>query len=220
MKYEADRASDKGGEPSIAEMTAKAIEILSQNENGYFLMVEGGRIDHANHASNAYRTLTDGQAFNDAVRVAREMTKSSDTLIIVTADHGHQMTMAGYAQRGNPILGLVMDINKDGSPSDKPSLGKDGKPYTVISFSNGSASPFNKDDTPVVRPDLTNVDTQAKDFKQAALVPMGSETHGGQDVGIYASGPKAYLIGGVVEQNYIFHVMEHALDLRNRAGAK
>ena len=59
-EYEADRAKDAGGEPSIAEMTTKAIEILSRNENGFVLMVEAGRVDHANHASNAYRALSDG----------------------------------------------------------------------------------------------------------------------------------------------------------------
>ncbi|MCP4383934.1 MAG: hypothetical protein GY798_21425 [Hyphomicrobiales bacterium] len=88
-----------------------------------------------------------------------------------------------------------------------------------MSFSNRSGSPFDAEDTPVARPNLTDVDTQDPDFVQPSLVPMGSETHSGQDVGIYASGPKAYLFGGVVEQNYIFHVMEHALDLPNRADA-
>ena len=220
MEYEADRAKDTGGEPSIAEMTKKAIEILSQNENGYFLMVESGRVDHASHASNAYRTLTDAQAFDDAVEAARKMTNISDTLIIVTADHAHTMSMPGYAQRGNPILGLVIDINKDGTPSDKPALAADGKPYTAITFANGAGSPFNKENTPVVRPDLTDVDTQNIDYMQQSLIPRRSETHGGQDVGIYASGPQAYLFGGVVEQNYIFHVMDYALGLRKRAGVQ
>lgn len=219
MNYETDRASDTAGEPSLAEMTKKAIEILGQEEKGYFLMVEGGRIDHASHGGNAYRVLTDGKAFADAVQMARDMTNEQETLIIVTADHGHQLTMAGYAQRGNPILGLVMDINPDGSPSNKPVLGKDGKPYTVLSFSNGPGAIFNKKDKRVRRPDLSETDTQSRNFQQPALVPTRSETHGGQDVGIYASGPKAFLFDGVVEQNYIFHVMEHALNLRRRAKA-
>lgn len=217
MQYEASRAKDKGGEPSLAEMTKKAIEILSQKGKGYFLVIEGGRIDHASHGNKAYYTLTDGVAFSDAVQVAIDITNTDETLIVVTADHGHEMTLSGYAQRGNPILGLVKDINFDGTPSDKFKLAADGKPYTVISFANGRSSPFNKDDKPVVRPDLTNVDTQDPKFIQPSLVPTSSETHGGQDVGIYASGPKAYLFDGVVEQNYIFHVIEHALDLRHKS---
>ena len=57
MEYEFDRPTDLGGEPSIAEMTVKAIQLLQQNRRrgseGYFLMVEGGRIDHAHHEGNA-----------------------------------------------------------------------------------------------------------------------------------------------------------------------
>jgi hypothetical protein len=63
MKYEADRT----GEPSLAEMTEAAIEYLSNNEEGFYLMVEGGRVDHANHDGNLYRTVTDGVAFAEAV---------------------------------------------------------------------------------------------------------------------------------------------------------
>jgi len=59
------------------------------------------------------------------------------------------------------------------------------------------------------RTDPGKVDTSDKNYRQQALIPKKSETHGGQDTGIYASGPKAYLIGGVVEQNNIFHAIEH-----------
>jgi alkaline phosphatase len=219
MAYEADRANDTGGEPSLAEMTGKAIELLSQEENGYVLVVEGGRIDHASHDENAYRTLTDAQAFNAAVAKARAMTDEQDTLIIVTADHGHVLTLQGWAQRGNPILGLVSDINTDGSAKTEPSLGADGKPYTVLTFGNGANSAFGEDKPPALREDLSDVDTTAPDYLQASQIPLGYESHGAQDVGIYASGPKAYLVDGVVEQNYIFHVINYALDLRKRAGA-
>ena len=58
-------AHDKAGEPSLTEMTTKAIDILKKNKNGYFLMVEGGRIDHAHHSGNAYRALTDTQQLAD-----------------------------------------------------------------------------------------------------------------------------------------------------------
>ena len=70
MMYEQDRT----GEPSLAEMTEAAINALSTNENGFYLSVEAGRIDHANHDGNLHRTLTDGVAFNAAIRKAIEMT--------------------------------------------------------------------------------------------------------------------------------------------------
>ena len=53
-------------------MTSKAIEILKKNRKGFYLMVEGGRIDHAHHAGNAYRALTDTIAMADAVKMAKE----------------------------------------------------------------------------------------------------------------------------------------------------
>jgi alkaline phosphatase len=69
-------------------MTAKAIEILSKDEDGFFLMVEGGRIDHASHARNLSNNNADTLAFDEAVKVALDYAmKENDTLVIVTADH-------------------------------------------------------------------------------------------------------------------------------------
>ena len=107
MEYEADRAKDAAGEPSLAELTAVAIDRLSQDEDGFVLMVEGGRIDHAHHAGNAARAFEDTLALHEAIKVALEKTKREDTLIVVTADHGHTMTINGYPKRGNPILDKV-----------------------------------------------------------------------------------------------------------------
>lgn len=204
MEYEADRAKDKGGEPSLAEMTGKAIDILDNNKKGYFLLVEGGRIDHAHHAGNAARALEDGVAFADAVQAAMEKTYTEDTLIIVTADHSHTLSMQGYAKRGNPILGLSVGVDSKGNPTDKLNLGDDGKPYTTLSYINGPGAIEGP------RADLTKVDTTDLDYIQQALIPMQSESHAGEDVAIYAQGPKAWLIDGSVEQNYIFNVMANA----------
>jgi alkaline phosphatase len=130
MKYEADRAQDGAGEPSLAEMTRTAIELLQQNANGYYLMVEAGRIDHAHHAGNAYRALTDTISLSEAVAVARELSSEEDTLIIVTADHSHVFTLAGYPMRGNPILGLA--ATEAGPMKDAMGL-----PYTTLGYANG-----------------------------------------------------------------------------------
>jgi alkaline phosphatase len=60
---------------------------------------------------------------------------------------------------------------------------------------------------------LTDVDTASTGFHQEALVPLSSETHSGEDVGIYAKGPGAFLLNGTNEQNMIYHVMDFASDL-------
>ncbi len=196
MEYEQDRPNDTGKEPSLAEMTAKAIDVLdNSSRKGYFLMVEGGRVDHAHHAGNASRALTDAIALSDAVRTALKKTDERDTLIIVTADHSHTFTVAGYPDRGNDILGKVVT-------NGQLALDKNGKPYTTLGYVNGPGYRG-----PNARPDLSNVDTAHPDYLQEATVPLGDETHAAEDVGIYARGPGAHAFQGVVEQNTIFHVM-------------
>ena len=210
MRYEADRADDTAGEPSLAEMTRLAIEILSRNRKGYFLLVEGGRIDHAHHDNNAYRALTDGIAFADAVAVADGMTSADDTLIIVTADHSHTFIISGYPTRGNPILGKVITNNSSGKPAGKLKLMGDGNPYTTLGYYAGPGAAW----VGGPRPDLTDVDTvNDKNFVQQATIPAESDTHAGEDVPVYARGPGAANLHGVIEQNEIFDLIEEALHL-------
>ena len=220
MRYEADRKDDAAGEPSLAEMTDKAIKILQKNKKGYYLMVEAGRIDHAHHAGNAYRALTDTVALSDAVKKAKVLTNDKDTLILVTADHSHVFTIAGYPSRGNPILGKTA---VDGVALTD-SL---GLPYTTLSYANGPGwtgglqrkefNPANEGTVAAsyagskLRPDLTAVDTTTANYMQEATVPMGAETHAGEDVAIYADGPGAQLVRGTLEQNVIYHLMADAL---------
>jgi alkaline phosphatase len=215
MQYEVDRANDGAGEPSLAQMTAKAIQMLSKNRKGFYMMVEAGRIDHGHHAGNAYRALTDTVALSDAVRTAMRMTDREDTLILVTADHSHVFTIAGYPERGNPILGLVKVPNSNDFSKDFQ-----GRPYTTVSYSNGPgyASLATGGDIRSSLPpspgrvvDLSIIDTMDEGFHQESLVGLSSETHAGEDVALYARGPKAYLVGGTMEQNEIYHVIRAAL---------
>lgn len=213
LQFEADRPDDGAGEPSLADMTAKAISALSKNDKGFYLMVEAGRIDHAHHGGNAYRALKDTQAYAEAVKVAREMTSAEDTLIIVTADHGHTLAIQGYARNGADILGLSVYTSDDGS--DTPILAAgDNKPYTTLGYQNGPGTVFWEDaDLSEGRPAPTQEDATDKNYRQQALIPTGSETHGGQDVPVYASGPNAHLVSGVMEQHVIYHIMADALGL-------
>jgi alkaline phosphatase len=214
LQYEADRSEDPAGEPSLAQMTKLAIEILKRNPNGYFLLVEGGRIDHAHHDNNAYRALTDGIAFADAVGVADEMTDQGDTLIIVTADHSHTFTMGGYPTRGNPILGKVISNDSTGKPNTEYDLMDDNKPFTSLGYQSGPGGSW----VGGPRPDLSETDTHNdKNYLQQAGLPAEDETHGGEDVAVYARGPGAERIHGVIEQNEIFHVIDAASGLTVRS---
>ena len=225
MQYEADRDNDIAGEPSLSQMTSKAIDILDNNENGFFLTVEAGRIDHAHHAGNAYNALNDTIELSNAVQVALDKTSVEDTLIIVTADHSHVFTIAGYPKRGNPILGKVVAVGET-----EPSLAADNMPYTTVGYTNGGGFRDLGEETdaevgynfaPVTgRVDLTDIDTQRPGFHQEALVPLSSETHAGEDVGVYAVGPGSHLVTGTNEQSFIFHVIDYAADLVKQADEK
>jgi len=278
MKYENDRSD----EPSLAEMVEASITAMQGNENGFFLAVEAGRVDHANHGSNLYRALTDGVAFAEAVQKVIEMTSDEDTLLIVTADHEHAIAFNGYCGRGTPITGLCYGIDGDGIVHNGvEQLADDGQPYTVVGYLNGGGSILKKEkvatemmieaeivseavddatgeqiaevdtDTAVSTSDaiqahgdrlaedllsqldittevdedsgesssyrwigsrgpLTQEQATDPDYIQQAMIPRGSETHSGEDVAAYASGPFAHLISGTIEQNYLFNVMRYA----------
>ena len=228
MRYEADRNNTANGgvsgEPSLTEMTSTAIDLLDNNPKGFFLMVESGRIDHGHHAGSAFNALTDAVEFSRAIQAAVDRTDVAETLIIVTADHGHVFTMAGYPKRGNPILGKVVDVGTNELAKDA-----NGLPYTTLGYANGpgfhdfgdetnadmvySAKPFDG------RTDLSAVDTQSPGFHQETLIPKSDETHSGEDVAIYASGAGAYLVSGTQEQSAIFHIMNFAGGLVAKAQA-
>ncbi|MBY0399401.1 alkaline phosphatase, partial [Myxococcota bacterium] len=236
MKWEAEREADRGGEPSLAEMTRIAIELLSRDPDGFFLMVEGGRIDHGHHVGSAYHALTDTIAFSDAVAVALAKTDPRETLVVVTADHSHTLTISGYAKRGNPILGKVVAVDWLSENAFTPGLDSLDRPYTTLSYANGPGYTGASDTQPEGphrlphepcderppyachyrgisqgRPDLSGVDTTRPDYLQEATIPMSQETHGGEDVPVFAGGARAGLFHGVKEQSYLYHAMVEAL---------
>ncbi|XP_061923922.1 alkaline phosphatase, tissue-nonspecific isozyme [Entelurus aequoreus] len=192
LRYEAER--DPNMDPSIVETTEKAIRILRKNPRGFFLLVEGGRIDQAHHDGRAYMALHETVAFDNAIAKGLELTSEGETLTVVMADHSHPFTFNGYPFRGQSILGK------------SPLWAKDMLPYTTLMYGNGPGHKI----TNGTRPDIRNVDTKAKAYVQQSAVPTDSATHSGEDVAVLARGPMAHLFHGVQEQNYIAHAMAYA----------
>ena len=119
ITYALDRQHDMGNnDPTLAEMTAKAIEVLNRDSDGFFLMVEGGAIDWVSHNKDAAGTVGETLAFDQAVQVALDFANANgETLLVVTADHetggltlGNQMNLAflgGITATTDFIWGLV-----------------------------------------------------------------------------------------------------------------
>ncbi|XP_014727184.1 PREDICTED: intestinal-type alkaline phosphatase-like [Sturnus vulgaris] len=199
MRYELNRNTST--DPSIVEMTEKAIRILRRNPNGFFLFVEddhipraGGRIDHGHHSGRAKQALMEAVMLDRAVARAGELTSPADTLTVVTADHSHVFTFGGSTPRGNSIFGLA------------PKKAKDKQAYTSILYGNGPGYSIRDG----VRPAASLPAAEDKDYRQQAAVPLETETHSGEDVVVLAQGPMAHLFHGVQEQHYIAHAMAYA----------
>ncbi|KAJ8731165.1 hypothetical protein PYW07_004329 [Mythimna separata] len=195
MPYHLEAGDD---DPTLSEMTQKAIQLLKKKKNGFFLFVEGGRIDTAHHETKARKALDETAEFAKAVEAALRMVDLQETLVVVTSDHSHTMTYSGYSKRGTDILGVT---NKNNA--------SDHIPYTTLSYANGPG--YKVLDAHHKRYNVANDDSFTHlNYTYPSLVPMPRETHGGEDVAVFAKGPWAHLFTGNYEQNFLPHAIAYA----------
>ncbi|XP_072756937.1 alkaline phosphatase 4 isoform X3 [Anoplolepis gracilipes] len=198
MPYHAVKSAEV---PSLANMTTQAIRLLKKNKNGFLLMVESGKIDLAHHSNWAKLALRELYELEEAVKVALRLVSLEETLIIVTADHSHSFTLNGYPVRGNDILGFANKSNQES--------------YETLSYANGPGFFYHRrNDSKNVNETWRNVieDSTHNDpfYMHFAGKYLKDESHGGEDVGVYAIGPYAHLFRGTFEQNYIAHAVAYA----------
>lgn len=179
LHYEIERPTDTGDEPSLAEMAQYAVKFLSESADGFFLVIEGARIDHGNHNKEPFLALTDTIEFSNAVREVLRFVDLSETTVLVTADHSSALAFSGYPTRGMPVLGSLS--------------------YPEISFSGGSKFQAGHLEKTQSQNPVSSEDDLAK--------------HAGEDVPAYATGYKARLIKGVMEQNELFGVILESLGI-------
>lgn len=204
MTYEYERADDAWGEPSLSEMAALAIEVLSRNPKGFFLMVEGGRIDHACHSNIAHAAVLEMLEFDRAIALGAEFArKDGETLVIVTADH----ETGGLAINGYPAL----ELSGDAIFSDQ-SLPGGGE---ILTFATGPG--FDR-----TRPYATGENGELPEGEltpasPAYRSPSGrhwrSASHTGVDVGAWATGSASEAVHGTMENNELAHIIIEALGL-------
>jgi alkaline phosphatase len=156
--------------------------------------------------------LLETQEFNHAVAAALTRVNLADTLIIVTADHSHALSISGYPTRGNPILDLVRGNDASGNPEGSPTLADDGVPYTTLGYMSGPGAVSGTEPRPI--PDV-GMNSQYQALFSPIKKPIyGSEyieaAHSGEDVAAFAVGPWAHLVSGVLDQPSIYYIMTYA----------
>jgi len=200
---------------TLEMMASKAVQFLQAKDdgNGYFIMIEAGRIDQAHHNGRATAALSETVALDKAVASVMDLLdargETDETLVLVTADHSHTMTIGGYTGRFHDITANVED------PNGFENLADDGNSLSILSYGNGPG--FKQMNTTgdgtwekIKRKLLADRTAADVAYKQPSAQPIGSETHGGDDVGIWATGPMSHLVHGVHQQSYIAHVMAYS----------
>jgi alkaline phosphatase len=226
MAYEIDRA--KTSEPSLAEMTAKTLEVLSKNPKGFFAMIEAGRIDHAAHRNDAAGTIREVLAFDDAVGVALEFQqKNPDTLIIVTADHETGgMALIGHSKDSKEYIGIDLSAIQKAQASFEiilDELGKNPTPekirdvvkkYTAIEITEEEAKMVANDTIRKLDPQnysYATLHTLAFVLRPYLRVGWGSQTHTASPLFAFGSGPGSEELVGFRHNTELFRIMKTAL---------
>ncbi|XP_066940907.1 alkaline phosphatase-like [Macrobrachium rosenbergii] len=223
VPFEVDRQGGPQGTPSLAEMSLTALKIFFTNLPNF--QVEGGRIDHALHNNMAHRAFEEVVAMDRAVNAILNEIDLEETLVIVTADHSHVMTINGYPDRGNDILGITGDFSE-----------VDNKPYTTIMFTNGPGFNFTTDGQNVSTETLNvkmnffffclrifySTWTKALILKHCVFRKISKNLY--SPLPLLTSppptGPMSHLFHRTHEQHYVAHVMAYAACVGPSRGAR
>jgi alkaline phosphatase len=229
-------------QPDLTDMTASALKILSQNPNGFFLMVESGLIDRYTHLLDMERAVYDTIMFDNVVRLVRDWAKArgDDTLILVLADHSHPVSIVGTIEDDMsgipnvPIRERVRVYDKAGFPN-YPAPDAEGYPSRVdVSRRLAMFSASLPDHYETFRPRLDDPNDPTMPGKEAGTyeanerykdVPgavfrlgnlprlVGASVHSGEDVVLTASGPGSERVRGQLDNTEVFRLMAEALGL-------
>lgn len=227
MAYEIDRA--RTSEPSLAQMTAKTLEVLVSNPKGFFAMIEGGRIDHAAHRNDAAATIQDTVAFDEAVGAALDFQRRNpDTLLIVTADHETGgMALIGHSKDSKEYIGIDLTAIQKARASFEviaDELGKNPTPekirdlvkrYLAIEITEDEAKIVAEDIIPKLDPknySYATLHSLAFVLRPYLRVGWASQTHTASPLFAFGSGPGSEELVGFRHNTELFRVMKSALD--------
>ena len=199
FEYKLDIGDEDERQPRLFEMTKTAIELLRSDEEGFVLFVEAAHIDKAHHKNWAKKSLEEVIELELAVETALNLVNISETLMIVTADHSHSLTINGYPRHEADILGY--DGGRGSQQRSDDSLGR-FYPSLMYSTGPGKRSSFY---------DISKDQRLSEpDFVYPSTVFRESAAHGGEDVALYAIGPYSDMFHGLVDQHQIPHILSYA----------
>ena len=211
MAPELDRRETE--QPSLAEMTEKAIQVLSKNKQGFFLMVEGSQIDWAGHANDAAWAMSDTAAFEKAVQAAIDFAqKDGETLIVIAGDHDTGgMSVGGYG-KSNPKLELLRKVKVTGNKmaeklnADRSNVKEVLKTYASIDLSEAEVKKIQSAKKP-----LSAIN---KVISEHALVGWTSTGHTGTEIPVYAYGPFSNRFSGLKDNTDLPKQMAKAMKIK------
>jgi len=247
-----DRMFLKGGtvkkfpnQPDLTDQVTAALEILSRNPAGFFLMVESGMIDKYAHQLDMERAVYDTIMLDNAVKLARDWSsaRGDDTLILVLADHNHPISLVGTIDDDmatapdQPLRERVRVYNRAGFPNYPPP-NANGYPARVdvsrrLAMFSGSVPDYYE----TFRPKLDNPNNPTvageepgafkanEDYKAVpgAMLRLGNlskyinaSVHSGEDVILTAAGPGSERVRGQIDNTEVFRVIVEALGLGDR----
>ncbi|WP_050183983.1 alkaline phosphatase [Domibacillus robiginosus] len=212
MAPELDR--DVTNQPSLAEMTGSALDVLKKDKDGFFLMIEGSQIDWAGHDNDAAWAMKDAEAFEDAVEEALEFAKKDkNTLVVVAGDHDTGgMSVGGYG-KGDANPELLRNVTATGDfmesklSADRNNIKEVVKQYTGLDLTEQEVEKIQTAKSPSIA--INQV------VSERASIGWSSTGHTGVDIPIFAYGPHADAFSGL-HQNTDFPVlMAKAMKLNN-----
>ncbi|WP_040213557.1 alkaline phosphatase [Clostridium polynesiense] len=216
LQYDIDRIAAKSEEPTLAEMSKKAIEILSKDKDGFFLMIEGSKIDWAAHDNDPAGMAGDIAAFDAAVKVALDFAKKDgNTVVVSSADHG----------TGGPIIGGINP--KYSSVTFKDSIDRLKSAKISLEYANTLLKGADDNKVREIFKDFYGInDPTAEEIAMAknekinkvisnrANISWAYGGHNGGDVGLYNYAPiGSEKLGGVVDNTEVGRYMARVLGL-------
>lgn len=198
LPYVLDRTDET---PSLTDMALKAIEVLEAKGRPYVLLIEAGKVDLAHHRSWARKSLAEAVELSATVAVVTDKINLDETLVLVTADHSHSLTINGSdsSPRGTDILGFNKKL------SGEYYLDEDGNPFTTLQYATGAKG--STKDKRILTEDM--IDDKEYDYR--GHVTLDEEKHTGEDVALFGIGPRSHVVAGTIEQNEVYHIMAYAL---------